>query len=203
MKQLFLRSSGLALATVLAGCATYPAGPSRMALPGTNVSFEQFQADDGSCKAYARSIIGPAPGQAASDSGVNSAAVGTVVGAAAGALLGAASGSAGTGAALGAGAGLLFGSASGTEAYAESGNAQQDRYDGAYVQCMYAKGHQVPVSASVAARLQQQQQMAMPQQQAAPAYPPPGTPPPGAIAPPGQRPAPAYPPPGMAPPPGY
>lgn len=202
MKQLLIRSSVVALAALLAGCATYPAGPSRMALPGTNASFEQFQVDDINCRGYARSVIGPAPGQAASDSGVNSAAVGTAVGAAAGALLGSASGDAGAGAALGAGAGLLFGSAAGSEVAADSGGSQQERYDAAYIQCMYAKGHQVPVPASVAARLQQQQRMVQ-QAPAAPAYPPPGTPPPGAITPPGQLPTPAYPPPGTPPPAGY
>lgn len=185
-----------ALCVTLAACATYPQGPSLSALPGSYSSFDQFRADDLECQAYARQIIGPPPGQAASDSGVNSAAVGTMIGAAAGALLGSASGNAGSGAALGAGTGLLFGSLAGSEAASSAGGSQQARYDGAYVQCMYAKGHQVPVSASVAARLEAERRSA----QATPA-PAPAMPPPGAVAPPPQ--APAYPPPGTPPPPGY
>ena len=41
------RVVALAMATILAaGCATYPTGPSVTALPGTQSSFDQFQADD-------------------------------------------------------------------------------------------------------------------------------------------------------------
>lgn len=188
MRHPIRKISLLAAVAALAGCATIPNGPGVMALPGQGMSFEQFQADDYTCQAYARQATGlPPTQQAATDSAVNSAAVGTAVGAAAGALLGAAGGSAGTGAAIGAGTGLLFGSAAGTDAYAGSAYNIQERYDGAYVQCMYAKGHQVPVPASVA----QQQQL---QQQAA-SYPP--TPPANAPAPPG------YPPVNTPPPPGY
>ena len=52
----------------------------------------------------------------------------------------------------------------------------QKRYDNAYVQCMYAKGQQVPLPAGVAAR----DNVSAPTT-VAPAsgsYPPPGTPPP-------------------------
>lgn len=170
----------LALCGLLAGCASFPTGPSLMALPGSQATFDQFRADDAECQGYARSLTGPTPGQGATNSGLNSAAVGTAVGAAAGALLGSASGNAASGAALGAGTGLLFGSAAGAEAYSTTGLTLQERYDEAYVQCMYSKGHQVPVSANMANRMQQMQQ----QQQTAPAspqypsYPPPNTPPP-------------------------
>jgi len=70
--------------------------------------------------------------------------VGTVVGAAAGAVIGTATGNPGAGAAIGAGSGLVLGSASGVQASAASGAALQSRYDMAYLQCMYAKGNQVP-----------------------------------------------------------
>ena len=169
------------LCAVLAGCATYPSGPTITALPGGNANFDQFRVDDYDCQGYARQVIGPPPGQAASESGLNSAAVGTALGATAGALLGSVSGNAGAGAALGAGTGLLFGGLAGTDAAASAGRSQQARYDDAYVQCMYAKGHQVPVSASVAARIQAQQPRPAPtppSQSTMPAYPPPGTPPP-------------------------
>lgn len=180
----------LAMATSLAaGCATYPTGPSVTALPGTQSSFDQFQADDLNCRLYGRQAAGLPPEQAATNAAVNSATVGTMVGAAAGALLGAAGGSAGTGAALGAGTGLLFGSAVGTDAAAQSGRSAQETLDQAYVQCMYGKGHQVPVPASVAARMQQAGAQTAP-----PVY----------VQPPAQAPvAPAYPPPNAPRPPGY
>ncbi len=178
------------LSSSLAACATYPSGPSMMALPGNGASFDQFRADDYTCQSYAQQTLGGrSPQQAASDSGANSAAVGTVLGAAAGALLGAASGNAGAGAAIGAGSGLVLGSAAGSDSYAASGYLAQQRFDDAYIQCMYAKGHQVPVPASVANY-----------QQPAPAY---GTPRPASAAvtvPPAGG---SYPPPGTAPPPGY
>lgn len=177
------------VASLVAGCATYPKGPSVTALPGTQSSFDQFQADDLNCRLYARQAAGLPPEQAASNAAINSATVGTMVGAAAGALLGAAGGNAGTGAALGAGTGLLFGSAAGTEAGSQSGRSAQEMLDQAYVQCMYGKGHQVPVPASVAARMQQSGAQVAP-----PVY----------VQPPAQVPvAPAYPPPNAPRPPGY
>ena len=177
-------------ASLAAGCATYPTGPSVTALPGTQSSFDQFRADDLNCRLYARQAAGLPPEQAASNAAINSATVGTMVGAAAGALLGAAGGNAGTGAALGAGTGLLFGSAAGAEAGSQSGRSAQEMLDQAYVQCMYGKGHQVPVPASVAARMQQQSAARV----APPVY----------VQPPAQAPvAPSYPPPNAPPPPGY
>ena len=57
-----------------------------MVLPGTNKNFDQFRFDDGECRQYASYQVGGATAEDASvDSGVRSAAVGTVVGAAAGA----------------------------------------------------------------------------------------------------------------------
>lgn len=171
-----LCATGLVLA--LAGCATYQTAPSVMALPGQGMSFEQFQYDDFQCQSYARNAIGQTTQQQyAGQGGVNSAAVGTAVGAAAGALIGAASGSAGAGAAIGAGSGLIVGSAAGTEAYAASGGAAQGRFDAAYVQCMYAKGHQVPVPAGTQPYTQQRPVAPSPAP-TTPYYPPPGTPPP-------------------------
>ena len=150
-----VRGSALAVSLVLAGCATYPTGPSRMALPGTGADFTQFQTDDMSCQSHAQRASGALSAQqSAQKSAVDSAVVGTVVGAAAGAAIGAATGSPAVGAGIGAGSGLLLGSASGTDAYSTSGYRMQDRYDNAYIQCMYAHGHQVPVPASVAAQQQ-------------------------------------------------
>lgn len=133
-------------ALALAACTTIPTGPSVMSLPGSGKSFDAFRADDAVCRQYALEQIGGAPpGQTAVDSGVRSAAVGTVVGAAAGAALGGS-----RGAATGAGAGLIVGSMAGTGAAEASGYGAQRRYDFAYTQCMYAKGNRIPVSGQMA-----------------------------------------------------
>ena len=71
----------------LTACATVPAGPSMMVMPGTSKSFEQFQADDSICRQWAQQRTGTTPGEAATSSGVGSAVVGTVVGAGLGAAI--------------------------------------------------------------------------------------------------------------------
>jgi hypothetical protein len=138
-----LRILTVATLLALAGCVSVPSGPSRMSLPGTGKSFDQFRADDHDCRQYASlQSGGTTPDQAASDSGVKSAAVGTVVGAAAGAAIGGSSSAAG----VGAGIGLLGGALAGSGAAHASSYSLQQRYDIGYTQCMYAKGHKVPVS---------------------------------------------------------
>lgn len=133
----------LSLLLALAGCVTTPDGPSVMVLPGTGKTFEQFQADDNLCRNFASYQIGGRNAeQVAADSAVRSAVVGAAVGAAAGAAIGDSSRAAGTGA----GAGLLIGSMAGTDASQASAYSLQRRYDIAYEQCMYAKGHKIPVS---------------------------------------------------------
>ena len=137
------RISALVLPLLLAACTTMPSGPNVLVLPGTGKSFDQFRVDERECKSYAlESIGGKTPGEVASDSGVKSAVVGTLVGAAAGAAIGGGH----QGAGVGAGTGLLIGSLAGSEAADSSGYGLQRRYDVSYIQCMYAKGHQVPVS---------------------------------------------------------
>lgn len=127
---------------VLGACATLPAGPSVMALPGSGRSFDQFRLEDADCRSFAyQQVGGVSAEQAQVESGVRSAAVGTVIGAAAGAAIGGSEG-----AAIGAGTGLLFGSVAGSQAAWGSAWGIQSRYDNAYIQCMYAKGHRVPVS---------------------------------------------------------
>jgi len=139
----------LALALAVAGCVTFPTGPSVMALPGGNRNFEEFRADDAECRVFAaNSAGGPSAQQASMDAGAASAVIGTIVGAAAGAAIGGSS----SGAAVGAGSGLLIGSAIGTSSANYSGYAVQQRYDIGYTQCMYAKGHKVPVSGEYAGR---------------------------------------------------
>jgi Glycine-zipper domain len=144
------RFLGLIPALVLAGCVTVPSGPSVMVLPGTSKSFDAFQADNFACQQYAQATLGlgAPPGQPVVDqSAANSAVAATIIGAAVGAGIGAVTGQAGAGAAIGAGTGLLFGSANAANAAGYSNYGTQRRYDNAYVQCMYAKGNQVPVRA--------------------------------------------------------
>ena len=134
----------LSLCALLAagGCATMPTGPSVRVLPAPGKSFEQFQADDAICRQWAER--GANPQETANQNTATGAAVGTVLGAGVGAAIGAASGNPGAGAAIGAGSGLLVGTASGASSGQAYGNEAQRRYDNTYVQCMYAKGNQVP-----------------------------------------------------------
>jgi hypothetical protein len=82
-------AAALATTTVCAGCATAPAGPSVLVLPGTGMPFEQFQADVNVCREWAANQV--------------------------------------------------------KGAFVEVPAFEvQRRYDNAYMQCMYAKGHQVP-----------------------------------------------------------
>lgn len=134
------------LALLLGACTVMPTGPTVMVLPGTGQSIERFRADEAWCKNDAlRQIGGKTASDARRESAVTSAAVGTAVGAVAGAAIGGDS----RGAAVGAGFGLLAGTAAGGESGRSSGVGTQQQYDNAYIQCMYAKGHRVPVSGKV------------------------------------------------------
>lgn len=179
----------LAAAVLLTACATVPTGPSVMVFPGNGKSFEHFQSDDAVCRQWAAQQTGTTTQRASTESTVSGAAIGTVVGAAAGAAIGAAAGSPATGAAVGAGAGLLGGTAIGASQAEGASVSVQRRYDMTYMQCMYAKGNQIPMARGSRAQ---------------PTYtsPPPPPPPPPAASPlpPGVPPPPAGPPP--PPPPG-
>lgn len=195
MKRRVIPAAVAMLMLGVAGCTTIPTGPSRMALPGTGKDFDIFRVDDASCRQYALDTSGATPSQTQESSAVKSAVVGTAIGAAAGAAIGGSS----HGAAAGAGVGLLMGALAGTAASDQSGYAVQRRYDNSYVQCMYAKGHRVPVPAGMAQSRQPQTQPA-PQQ---PYYAPPPAP---TYYPAPQQPSSssyygAPPPPGSAPPP--
>jgi outer membrane lipoprotein SlyB len=152
------------------GCVSLPTGPSVMVLPGSGLSFEQFRNDDAVCQQYAYVQIGGTTAQKQAErSGVTSAAIGTALGAAAGAAIGG-----GEGAAIGAGTGLLGGSLVGTGTAESSMYGTQDRYNVAYIQCMYSKGHKVPVSGQFSNETVRQ---AEPPSSPIPP-PPPGSPPP-------------------------
>jgi hypothetical protein len=176
----------LSAAMLLAGCATFPPGPSVMVMPGNGKSFEAFQGDDSVCRQWAQNQTGWNANQTVNENLAGGAIAGGALGAAAGALIGAASGNVGPGAAIGAGAGLLGGAAlNSTQAYGAGGEVQR-RYDNAYQQCMYAKGNQIPANVQASNRRSTRW-----------SYPPPPPPPPNYI----QGPAPAAPPPGGTPPP--
>lgn len=132
----------------LAACTTIPSGPSEMSLPGTGKSFDQFRADDGDCRRFALAQVDDKTRTDVQvESGVKSAAVGAGVGAIAGAAVGG-----GQGAATGAGLGLLVGAVAGADAGDRSSWGLQRRYDAAYKQCMYARGHKIPVYGNLAAQ---------------------------------------------------
>jgi hypothetical protein len=132
-----------ALLTAFAGCTVLPPDePSVLVLPGQGKSFDQFRTDNDVCKQFAyEQVAGRTPDRLAVDSGVRSAAVGTLLGAAAGAAI-----NGGHGASVGAGTGLALGGLAGTGAANDASSQLQQRYDIGYEQCMYAKGHRIPVA---------------------------------------------------------
>lgn len=136
----------LAAGLLTTACASVPTGPSVMVLPGTGKNFDQFQVDDAVCRQWAAQQTGTTTEKASTNTAVTGAAIGTVLGAAAGAAIGAAAGSPGTGAAVGAGVGLLGGTAAGAGNAGRAHGSVQRRYDASYMQCMYAKGNQIPVA---------------------------------------------------------
>ena len=162
--------AAVAGALSLGACTVMPTGPSAMVLPGTGVTMNQFRYDDNECRQYAYVQIGGVTTQdAANQAAVGSAVVGTAVGALAGAAIGGSQG-----AAVGAGVGLVGGSAYGSNSAYTSGYATQRQYDNAYIQCMYIKGHRVPVPANMA----YPRVIANPQSATTIPPPPPGAPPP-------------------------
>jgi hypothetical protein len=134
----------LFLLLMIGGCATMPAGPSVMVLPPPGKSFEQFQAEDAVCRQWASQQIGLSPQETANQNTATGAVLGTAIGAGLGAAIGSVSGSAGAGAAIGGASGLLLGTSAGAQSGQVYGWRAQRRYDIAYMQCMYAKGNNVP-----------------------------------------------------------
>lgn len=129
---------------VLGGCATIPQGPHVMVLPAPGKTIDQFRSEDAECRWWAAQQIGLTPQEAIDQNTASGAIAGTAIGAGLGAAIGSLSGQAGRGAAIGAAAGLLAGASSGANEGRVYGWEAQRRYDIAYMQCMYAKGNQVP-----------------------------------------------------------
>ena len=187
MTRVAFRLGIAAAALALAGCVSVPTSPSHMALPGSTKGFDQFQQDDGACRQYAYdSVGGQTAAQAQQDSGVRSALAGAVIGA----LIGGAVSGSGHGAAVGAGIGGAAGGIAGVGASEYSAHEAQRRYDQAYTQCMYGKGHRVAVSGQHAPRTSYAPPPPAPRYYGPPPPPPPGVavppppPPPGYYAPP-------------------
>jgi uncharacterized protein YcfJ len=126
---------------VLAGCSSVPTAPDVAVMPAPNKPLQVFEDDDIRCRDYAQRALGVDPRQHEQDRIATSALTGAAIGAVAGVAIGHGHGEA---AAVGAGAGLLAGTAAGTERAAYDSYRLQERYDIAYMQCMYTKGNQVP-----------------------------------------------------------
>jgi uncharacterized protein YcfJ len=114
-------------------------------LPAPGKPFEVFAQEDATCKSFASTQVAGGPEQANS-AVVGSAVVGTLLGAALGAAIGG-----GQGAGVGAACGTLIGTGVGASNNTWSQMSLQQRYNIAYMQCMYAKGNQVPGYSVVAA----------------------------------------------------
>jgi hypothetical protein len=134
----------LLVAVALSACATVPTGPSVMVWPGPGKPFEVFQSDDAVCRQWAGQQVGAHPSESANKTLASGAAVGTILGAGLGAAIGAVSGQFGAGLGIGAASGAILGTASATGPASGAQWEVQRRYDNAYMQCMYAKGNQVP-----------------------------------------------------------
>ena len=134
----------LLVVVALSACATFPTGPSVLVLPGSGKPFEVFQSDDAVCRQWASQVVGAKPGVSAGTTLASGAAIGTILGAGLGAAVGAATGQFGAGLGIGAASGAIVGTTAGIGPTAGAGWEVQRRYDNAYLQCMYAKGNQVP-----------------------------------------------------------
>lgn len=139
----------ISASVALAGCAMTPMGPTVQVMPGPGKSFDQFQADNAMCKAFAADQV-RGQADAANQRAVGAALLTTALGAGVGAAGGALGGNAGLGAGLGAGVGSVAGAAIGANTSQNGQMSIQGQYDAAFSQCMYAKGNQVPGFAPLA-----------------------------------------------------
>jgi hypothetical protein len=132
-----VREALAAISLALSACATPPLGPTVQVMPAAGKPFPVFQDDDVICRNFANSQVAGAPEQANANV-VGSAVVGTLLGAALGAAIGR-----GPGAAIGAASGGVIGTGVGANGSTWSQMSIQQRYNIAYMQCMYSRGNQV------------------------------------------------------------
>lgn len=128
----------LSALVLLDGCAATPMGPHVQVLPAPNKPFEVFQQDQILCKQYASDQVS-GQAESANERGIGTALVGGALGAGLGAVIGG-----GRGAAVGAAAGGVAGTAVGAGSSQHTQLSIQQQYDNAYMQCMSAKGNQLP-----------------------------------------------------------
>jgi len=164
MKKTHLLCASLT-ALLLAGCASTPMGPTVNALPAQGKPFETFQFEQSQCKQFAADQV---RGQAenANERAIGGAVLGTALGAGLGAAVGG-----GHGAGIGAAAGSLVGGAGGMGYSNHEQKSIQQQYNEAYIQCMYAKGNQIPQAVPATTTVIYQQPAVIYQ----PAPPPPPT----------------------------
>ena len=118
-----------------------------MALPGTGKNFDQFRYDDATCRQFAKEQIdGATSSQDSNDKFAKRAVIGTAIGSAIGAAVDVDGDKIKSGETT---TGLFIGSLIGADENITSSYRMQRHYDNAYVQCMYAKGHRVPVSGHI------------------------------------------------------
>lgn len=127
-----------ALPLTVSACVSQPLGPTVQVLPAPNKPFSIFTEDDATCRSFAGTQVAGTAAQA-NNAVVRSAVVGTLLGAALGAAVGR-----GPGAAVGAAGGALIGTGTAANGSAWSQMSLQQRYNIAYLQCMYSRGNQVP-----------------------------------------------------------
>jgi uncharacterized protein YcfJ len=130
--------------TALGACATMPAGPSVRVWPAAGKPLEVFQSEDTVCRQWASQQVGTQANESANKTLATGAVVGTILGGGLGAAIGAANGHVGTGLAVGAASGAIVGTAAASGPASGAQFEVQRRYDNAYMECMYAKGNQVP-----------------------------------------------------------
>lgn len=134
------------LPLLLGACtAAVPSSPTIVAMPGHGRSWNQFLADNLTCKNYASTQM-PGTGQATEASQNKAAltsAAGTIIGAGLGAAFGSLAGNVGAGAAIGGGLGLLGGMAVAGNNTQTTADSLQGRYDVAYAQCMVGHGESI------------------------------------------------------------
>ena len=139
-----LLAASMAAVVLLGGCASVPSGPAYSFCQGPTATTPSSATTNMQCRQYASLQVG-APDN---DPAVRNAVIGTVIGAAAGAAIGGNH----RGAGVGAGTGLLFGSIAGADTTQRQGYGSQRQYDNVYIQCMYGKGHRVPVAGGMTSR---------------------------------------------------
>ena len=126
----------------LAGCATESLiAPQIAVMPAPGKPFEVFQQEEQLCRNYAQSWLNQTPAERGGEDLASGALVGAGIGALAGTMIG---GGSHTSVGTGAGIGLIGGALAGLARGGSDNASAQQSFDTSYVQCMYAKGNQVP-----------------------------------------------------------